>query len=537
MPMTCSQQQSPSPQERQREDLPPRYSTLSLATLPVYPTAGQLDISQLLNGSNGEQISRQSFDFCLQKKGTLTNGEDQAWATLRLFSSVPASLKRPRYTGGENVEGVVLLDLKRPLSVVSVSVVLRGQMVTSSRSDGAHCFLELVIPIWDSAMDTPSAVASGRKLTGKHAWNFCFPFPTQFPDSFVGKDQRKAQSSQSGSRTMYTTPQTLCQRGINATIQYEVTLKITTSGIFNPKHRVSAAVLYVPMVRAPPLPPLRAIAYQNGLNLVGPDDDPIGWQPLPKFQFMIRANGSADSSKIPSSGCDVECNVYIARPTTYTRGSVIPCYLVCRTPSTNAQSTGLLVNLAAQNCISLDLVQRVQYYHDPKVASGPSLKVGQGHKSDRTHYSEVGGSAIWWTPRSCTQVAGEGGTRAPAGIAGKVVLEGEIHIDIGLLPTCKVPFLVVSHNVQVTLKGSQDLEVTRIPEGNLIQHASSREVSGSAAPIRTQDLPSFAVSIVTAHAPESPIPTHFTPRPPRKKRDLSVVQGLQYEGNNFSRCA
>ena len=105
--------------------LPPRYSTLSLVELPTYPTPGELDISRLVDDpSRGDRASRQAFDFCLEAKGGITRGQGQPWATLRLFSTAPASLQRPRYTGGEDVEGVVLLDLQHSQTIISVSVVV-----------------------------------------------------------------------------------------------------------------------------------------------------------------------------------------------------------------------------------------------------------------------------------------------------------------------------------------------------------------------------------------------------------------------------
>ncbi|KAJ3503321.1 hypothetical protein NMY22_g18289 [Coprinellus aureogranulatus] len=432
---TASQPQPPIASPRRNDELtqlPPRYSTLSLSTLPVYPTAGELDISHLVEDRGG--VSRQAFDFCLENKGASAHGDERAWATMRIFSFVPESVQRPRFTSGQIIEGAVLLNLKRPQAVLSISVVLKGQMVTSSRSDGAHCFLEVVTPIWDNTMDASSASSTATsasakgKLQGRYAWPFSIPFPTEFPDSFVSTDKRKGQSQQEG-RTMYPCPQTICQRGINASIQYEMTLKMTTSGIFKPKHRVSATVLYVPIIRSPPLPPLRASAYACGSFLVGPEDDPTGWQPLPKFSVRVGFRGDATAS-----ACDIECEAYIANPTTYTRGSVIPCYLVCKTPDTSGYSKALLQAVVSQNCISMTLMQSVEHHQDPRVVAGPATFSGTVKlpASERTQHLEEGGSAVWWTPRK--QHAGEGAALIEDGnLISELSLEGEIHTDIELV--------------------------------------------------------------------------------------------------------
>ena len=110
---------------------------------------------------------------------------------------------------------------------------LRGQMLTSSRSDGIHSFLEVVVPVWDSTMST----AGDGNLRGRQALPFTIPFPTEFPDSFAVRTKRKTREDEGDPLAMFPTPQTVCQRGINANVQYEVTLKITTSGLFKSKHR------------------------------------------------------------------------------------------------------------------------------------------------------------------------------------------------------------------------------------------------------------------------------------------------------------
>lgn len=158
-----------------------------------------------------------------------------------------------------------MLNLKRAQTILSVSVVvssrsytpppwestdwvmtiqLRGQVITSSRPEGAHTFLEVETRIWDSTMNVATSHSTGAvngKLQGRHTWPFSIPFPTEFSDSFALPGRKRRDQNrfdhEDDSQATYSTPQTLCQRGINANIQYEVRLKIITSGIFNSKHK------------------------------------------------------------------------------------------------------------------------------------------------------------------------------------------------------------------------------------------------------------------------------------------------------------
>ncbi|KAJ3542292.1 hypothetical protein NMY22_g3565 [Coprinellus aureogranulatus] len=252
-----------------------------------------------------------------------------------------------------------------------------------------------------------------------------------------------------------------------------------------------------------------------------PKDDPTGWQPLPKFSVRVGFRGVATAS-----ACDIECEAYIANPTTYTRGSVIPCYLVCKTPDTSGHSKVLLQAVVSQNCISMTLVQSVEHHQDPRVVAGPATFSGTVKlpASERTQHLEEGGSAVWWTPR--TQQAGEGAALVEDGnLISELSLEGEIHTDIELLPSCQVPFLDVSHHVQISLQQSQDLDIA-------VTSAMQSPRSPHQRPSMSQLglLPSWPVGIATAHAGTGQAPTAFTNRPPRKKKDLSAVKDVQFTG-------
>lgn len=109
--------------------------------------------------------------------------------------------------------------------------------MTSSFADGSHVFLEHVHPLWKYGVgESPPAnatldgahsqVVKGR-FRGRFEWAFSFPFPTQFP--YLGK--RKGSEA-----TVCTTPQTLMERSVHATIIYEVIVKVV-AGLFKSRHK------------------------------------------------------------------------------------------------------------------------------------------------------------------------------------------------------------------------------------------------------------------------------------------------------------
>ena len=228
--------------------LPPQYSALSVAALPAYPNAAELDIAS--GPDRRSSYARRSFEF-----NTAPNspGGTASWVSLKLSSNAPKTAQRPRYIGGEKVEGTVILDCteKRAQVVHSVVVIvscflvdteymiltflvqLRGRVVTSSLTEGSQVFLEHVHPVWknDAVPQSPTAIASppalaGGKLSGRVELPFDFVFPTEF--SAGGKDS----NSRSTSSQQHSTPQTLMERGVSATVLYEITLKVISGAFF-----------------------------------------------------------------------------------------------------------------------------------------------------------------------------------------------------------------------------------------------------------------------------------------------------------------
>lgn len=99
-------------------------------------------------------------------------------------------------------------------------------MVTSALDEGSHLFLEHSHTVWKAGSDEhhiPTPDESGLtgemikdKFRGEFELPFSFPFPTEFTVT-----SKKG----SGPGATYTTPQTLIEKGIHATIVYQVIVK------------------------------------------------------------------------------------------------------------------------------------------------------------------------------------------------------------------------------------------------------------------------------------------------------------------------
>lgn len=71
-----------------------------------------------------------------------------------------------------------------------------------------------------------------------------------------------------------------------------------------------ANVLYVPLMRAPPLPPLRADAYRMGMYLCNPLQDEAGWSALALIKVRVAAiNDNVEDTAAPAASDGGSINV------------------------------------------------------------------------------------------------------------------------------------------------------------------------------------------------------------------------------------
>ena len=120
---------------------PPEYATLSVSTLPEYPSAEELDISnevagRTYGGASRPRRPRRTFAFKLgSTNASSSSSAPQPWLSMRLMSNAPVSAQRPRYIGGEDVEGSVILNFEKPQTVSSVSVMVGSTRLVCTPSN------------------------------------------------------------------------------------------------------------------------------------------------------------------------------------------------------------------------------------------------------------------------------------------------------------------------------------------------------------------------------------------------------------------
>lgn len=242
--------------------------------------------------------------------------------------------------------------------------------------------------------------------------------------------------------------------------------------------------------------------------------------------------------------------------------------MVCRisNPGPN-QPRHLLESFIAQECVSVSLTRRLVYFRDARqgasvIARDPTAVTSGKYCSLEDvcdESKEVGNPAVWWSPK------GAGSADCAHG-PDVVLLEGEMHLEPDLLPSCEIPFLLVSvcisdfttvcqrtdygacqYTVSVSLSQSQELSIAATPAGSTPSSPTtptcrrtsrfSRSAGSDAQASKSSTEPgasvectaSHPVTIVTVKA-SGPHPIGYMPRPVVKKPDLSTVQQVEYAG-------
>lgn len=245
------------------------------------------------------------------------------WATLKVksWTSVGSS-SMPLFMDSDLIQGSLELNLETPQNINSVSVSLRGRVITSSYEGGSCTFLDHPITAWARSNGDPrllpsttdgSAPSSSSKikkfdgkLSGDYSWPFSFSFPQEVAMSIQGEQQ------------MYPIPQSLLDSNTRGNVQYELVLRVT-HGILRPDSKLHVGVVYIPGITPAPFSSLRQVAYENNMIVPRPDVDPSGWHTLPPVTVKGQLLANAD--------VELHCTLSLANPRSYTRGTVIPCHI------------------------------------------------------------------------------------------------------------------------------------------------------------------------------------------------------------------
>jgi hypothetical protein len=202
------------------------------------------------------------------------------------------------------------------------------------------------------------------------------------------------------------------ERHTRVSVQYDLTINVSR-GKLRADNCIKTAFGYVPGTRPDPLSMLKQLAYQQFLPIPGPLSDPEGWKTL----RTVVVRGVAFKSR----QVDARCTLSLSKPLCYTRGTVIPCYIVLE-----GEESQVLDLLSAPKSVVLSLRRRVRFYNQTSIS-----------REDVAWNETVEdmASAVWW-PSSDSRSTST--TR---------YLEGEINLAKDLRPTSEMGHFSISYAV------------------------------------------------------------------------------------------
>ncbi|KAJ7778581.1 hypothetical protein DFH07DRAFT_876169 [Mycena maculata] len=323
----------------------------STSSLPAY--SARRSEGGPVSGSRGST----EHIFSLQDK------KKKPWITLKVLSSAPTSASLPTFLEGNRIEGCVELDLSNGEKITGASVLIRGEIITGTKERDRLRFLDITIPLWPK----PESSSGGRVSPGHCHW----PFEINIP-----KDVILADPERPGVVRSYSLPQTFLERGTNASAHYYLSLQIIRGArLFREEDEVKTMFVYVPAVRPDPPSVSRQLAYQENVPIPGPEIDMDGWHSCPP---VILKGKVFNNRRV-----EVQCVLSLAKPLSYTRGTVVPCYLNYFCP--DLQALNLLCTPSAINVC----LRRQVKCRSISTASGHSIATDDAEEICRAVWSPV----------------------------------------------------------------------------------------------------------------------------------------------------
>ncbi|KAF9478394.1 hypothetical protein BDN70DRAFT_808896 [Pholiota conissans] len=403
------------------------------------------------------------------------------YATLRVYSPTSSagagSLRIPKFVGEDLVQGSLDLNLDTPANINSISLSLRGRIITSAYDGGSHTFLEhsviTVTPARPKKFD--------GKFSGAYSWPFSFSFPQQATSVAIPEADCNI------------IPQSFTEKEIKASVQYELVLRMT-HGLLRSDSKLHAPVVYMPAITPPrqPTSSLRDIAYRAGVGMPSPDVDPIGWMVVGKKTMQGRI--------FKERSVKLQCTLSLANPQSYMRGTVIPCHLAIE--SSDAQALDVLVT---PQTLRLRLVRRARYYD--QCAAANSSAAASAVIEDVTEIER----AVWWVNAHADDQA----TSRDANGVTRRALEGEIHLEKELQP---------SSSFARPTNSSSSPSSSKFPQpGPKTTDATASSLILISHPVTITSLPG-----------EGPTPVSHTAPTPRQAKTRTVqVQARTHEGYEY----
>ncbi|EIN05456.1 hypothetical protein PUNSTDRAFT_137569 [Punctularia strigosozonata HHB-11173 SS5] len=354
----------------------------------------------------------------------LSHGDSAPWLTLTLVSHAARASQGynslPVYVVGQPMRGSIALALPKEDAIEAIRVIVDGYVTRTETYELERIpFARVAQTVWDRGMGDPrgsSAMASEPykgKLSGNFEWPFAITLPNTAEISLKDKDVGE------GVREYPLPPAFHGKGSFKWAVAYEVKVKVERA-FFRPNDSLAVPVGYVPAVKPDPASYLRQTAYEDATpELIGPDGDPEGWQTCDPVVTQGSLFGEREVK--------VVAKLSLAKPLSYTRGSVVPLFLWLE--SADEQALDLLSTPSAP---AVDLVVHFDF-------QSKTIAASDKYEDDSYHHHKMTlATARWWTPPGDHTV-----------INGKRVLQGELHLAPELVPSFVFSSLSVSYWITV----------------------------------------------------------------------------------------
>lgn len=210
---------------------------------------------------------------------------------------------------------------------------------------------------------------------------------------------------------------------------------------------------------------------------------------------------------------------------TFTRGTVIPCFLVLSHNSACPTDISSLLLSASKPLFELRLQRRITHLQDASHAGAPQKNKTPSIKTTE----DCIGEAVWWKPASMESAQDRD----------RCYLEGEIHLSSELSPSCQIGFFSVEVRripdkclflpliclqyivslVAMPVEDADSATISSLPRNGRSRPSTSSTRATSSSP---QVVLSCPIKIATFHV-HGPLPTPYTIRPRREDRSQSSL--------------
>ncbi|KAJ7285202.1 hypothetical protein C8J57DRAFT_1290710 [Mycena rebaudengoi] len=383
----------------------PSYGSGNTGGLPAYSRR------ESINPPAPAQLATE-HQYHLSSRGS----KPMTWATLKVLSRSPTPGHIPTFLQGDKIGGFFSVNLGRKDSIVSIHVTAKGQIMPGPVDSEALTFVEVGATLWSKdtgEFRTGSSSSMEHKLSGQHVW----PFTLELPAAVTLPATRYSSAG------TFALPQTFLERRVQTSVQYSLLVSIIRSR-FRVNSKIETTFSYIPSTRPPPPSPLRQLAYRENRPLLGPEVDLDGWAQLPPFTVR----GTVFSSR----NAEATCNLSLAIPLCYTRGSPIPCSLTIF--SNDSQALDLL---SSPRAVEVHLRRRVR----PCTPASKRSGMFDANADLSVDPVEDIAAASWWPTQDHAQGTQHGVRRRR--------LEGEIQLPANLKPSCQIAHFAVEYTVEV----------------------------------------------------------------------------------------